>query len=297
MNMKEKIVFIFVMLLFFSCDIEDNAVTNNSYIVNQGDTIRVRRLVESHMDYNYIYNNVYLTAQGASIYNNHLYRFYDYGLCKVFRMDRIYTSYVSKYKLKSFHEGNHVNCAQIDKSTGLLYESEFYERKCNVERISETGSEFVQTIKIENQESIPGSYLNIVKGDDGYLWAFGCMDSGAGPLYFYKFNLPSTDIAEVSLSEKDLVDKWTDFNDICMQGGIVRKGYLFFLSGSSNAFKKLLIYDTKNKSLFRSIDLTDIIPEEPEDCDFIEDEYEEKLIVTVYGSNAYYVLNLTNLFK
>lgn len=289
-----RIFLVFAVSLFVACEnVEDNAVIRRSYLVDQGDTIRFYRLFCNQMDYNYYYGDACLTAQGAAILDNHLYRIYDYGICKVFRMDRIYASYVSEFKLKSFHKGNHANCAQIDKLTGYLYESEYFERRCNVEEINKDSSTFIQTIRIEETVKLGDSNLNIIKGDDGFLWAFGGPECGSGILYFFKFKLPSANIPEVTLSDNDLVDSWTDYNEIASQGGIIRNGRLYYLSGNAYSYKKLLIYDTLNKCLLRSIDLSDIIIEEPEDCDFLDD----RLIITVYGSKAYYVLYLEKLIN
>ena len=283
---KLLLLLCFCVLLTTACeDVPDNAVLERGYFVDQGDTIRVHRLFCENMDSNYPYEDTNLTAQGAAIYDNHLYRIYDYGYCKVFRLDQIYTTYESEFKLKSFHKGNHANCAQIDKATGLLYESEYYERICNVEKVSRDGSVFIQAIRIEKTDKLGDGPLNIVKGDDGFLWAFGCSDDYR-TLSFFKFKSPSTDSPEVILSDIDIIDSWTDYTDFFMQGGKVRNGYLYFLSGSANSCKKIMIYDISSKQLLRSIDLNEVIIEEPEDCDIIDD----KLIITVYGSNAYYVL-------
>lgn len=284
-----------ILFLLISCSSEEIEVfQNKSYIVVNGDTLHVQRYDNGVLSTMAYVDDESLTAQGCAIKDNYLYRFYDRGYCKVFQIhDDFNLSYVKEFKLGNYRVGNHCNCAQFDIKTGLLYISEFFQSKCNVEKISlEKGtSELIQEITIEKSDKLNFRYLNIVKGDDGYLWAMGGPAEGPETLYFYKFNAPELSIRYVTLTGKDIVDSWTFEDGMYIQGGIVKDKYLFFLFGISNAQKKVLIFDTDSHGLVQTISLDGIVREEPEDIDFIGNN----MIITVYGNTAYYIVDFGKL--
>lgn len=294
--MSRILIFIWGTLLFLSCDSESEKQAHEykSYVVVNGDTLHVTRYDNSVLSTVAYVDGEALSAQGCAIKDNFLYRFYDRGYCKVFQIHDDYNlSYVKEFKLGSYRGGNHCNCAQFDRETGLLYASEFYQSKCNIERISlESGtSELIQEITIEKSEKLNFRYLNIVKGDDGYLWAMGGPIEGPETLFFYKFNAPDLSKPRITLTDKDIVDSWTFEDGMYTQGGVVNDGYIYFLFGVASVQKKILIFNTQNHNLVQLLNLDDVILEEPEDIDFVG----KKLIVTVYGNSAYYVIDLQKL--
>ena len=86
----------------------------------------------------------------------------------------------------------------------------------------------------------------------------------------------------------DLLDSWTIEDNISFQGGVVRYGYLFFLSGHMESNKKILIFNTNTHALDYIIDLNKVVYEEPEDIDF----YDKKMIITVNLGESYYVIDM-----
>ncbi len=281
-----------------SCDSEDTIQAHEykSYIIVNGDTLHVARFDNGVLSTMAYVDGESLTAQGCAIKDNYLYRFYDKGYCKVFRFDNDYKlSYIKEFKLGSFQNGNHANCAQFDIKTGFLYISEFYQSKCNVEKIllEEGNSELMQEIVIKRSDILNFSYLNIVKGDDGFLWAMGGPAEGPETLFFYKFNAPDLSNKQVTLTDKDIVDCWIFENSMYIQGGVVKDKYLFFLFGISTSQKKVLIFDTNTHALVLQLNLDEVVIEEPEDIDIIDN----KVLITVFGSSVYYVIDLERFIE
>ena len=101
-------------------------------------------------------------------------------------------------------------------------------------------------------------------------------------------SIPDLSKPRITLTDKDIVDSWTFEDGMYIQGGVVNDGYIYFLFGVASVQKKILIFNTQNHNLVQLLNLDDVILEEPEDIDFIG----KKLIVTVNGSSAYYVINL-----
>lgn len=291
--MSRILIFIWGTLLFLSCDSESEKQAHEykSYVVVNGDTLHVTRYDNSVLSTVAYVDGEALSAQGCAIKDNFLYRFYDRGYCKVFQIHDDYNlSYVKEFKLGSYRAGNHMNGVQFYPDSDILYSSEFYERSCNVEKINlhEGRVDYIQKIHISETEFLENCKLNIICGDDGFLWAFGSPGDEYGKMVFVKFRLPELTIKDVLLDDKDVIDHWSVIDDFCMQGGKVKGNYLYFLSGSASYKKRLMVFDTNSHLLYRDISLDDVILEEPEDCDVVNNH----LIITVYGGSAYYVLDL-----
>ena len=191
-NSSKMKLFIFIVGIFFliSCDSAEN-FSFQSFIYFKGDTLRITRY-DSAIPMSVYADGMIMQAQGCAIYRDYLYRFYDGGFCKVFNIKESGLVFQNEFKLGCYHYGNHANCAQIDNNSGLLYVSDFLQRRCYVEKLSvgKANSELVQEIEIAESEKLGNCHLNIICGDDGYLWAFGGPENGSGKLHFFKFNLP-----------------------------------------------------------------------------------------------------------
>lgn len=282
------LVFILLCPLLSSCFRDDKY---DFYPVKKWniDGVNIFRYYSSILKQEVIVDNMRLVAQGCAFRGDTLYRFYDGGYCGVYYINsKLNLARIIEYKLASFHVDNHMNCCQFDLSTGYLYSSELNRRVCNVEEINNDKgrSNLLQIITIDKSKLLGNGYVNIICGDDEYLWAFGGPVDKEDSLYFFKFKKPPLSLKEVHLSDKDVIDSWYIVDDVCMQGGTVHKGLLYFLSGTATGKKKLLIFDTHSKVLKKVINLDEIISEEPEDCDF----YNNKLIITVFGGTAYYAI-------
>ena len=199
-------------------------------------------------------------------------------------------SYVKEFKLASYKSGNHMNGVQFYPNSDILYSSEFYERNFNVEKVilSEGKSEYLQKIVIEDTGFLENCKLNIICGDDGFLWVFGAPGDALGKMHFVKFRCPDLSLKEVTIGRNEVLEHWMIVDDIFMQGGKIKNGYLYFVSGSAYYKKRLMVFNIHTKTLYRDILLNDIITEEPEDCDIINN----KLIITVCGGTSYYVIDL-----
>ena len=231
-----------------------------------------------------------LTAQGCAISGSIMYRFYNGGYCKAFEIsDDFNIRLVTEFQMDSYHDGNHMNCAQFYPKSDILYSSEFNMRTCNVEKINLTDSNSVQLqrIHINETENLGHGFLNIVCGDDGFLWAFG--DYGNGTICLLKFLLPDTIKSNnnVHIGDDDVLGKWFHVDDICLQGGLVKNGFIYLLSGSYTDKRYLFIFDSSTGALSKKINLNAIVKEEPEDCDF----YKNHLIITVFGGSSFYVMD------
>ena len=292
--MLRNLLFIIGILLITSCDSEETRETlKRSYIVVNGDTLHVTRYDNSVLSTVAYVDGEALSAQGCAIKDNFLYRFYDRGYCKVFQIHEDFSlTFVKEFKLASYRDGNHMNGVQFYPNSDILYSSEFYRRDCNVERLylSEGKSEYLQTIHIADTDFLSNCKLNIFCGDDRFLWVFGAPGNELGKLCFVKYQCPELSLKEITLSGDDVLDQWSIVDDICMQGGKIKNGFLYFLSGSARNKKRLMVFDIQKKILFRNIILDDVIFEEPEDCDI----YNNYFVITVYGSSAYYVIDSNN---
>lgn len=288
------LLFILGLLLLLGCDSElADPEPQKTHIVVNGDTLHVTRYDNGVLSTMAYVDGEQLSAQGCAIKDNYLYRFYDKGYCVVFKIeDNFKLSYVKEFKLGSFHSGNHCNCAQFDKETGLLYVSEFFQSKCNVERISlDNGtSELIQEITIEKSDKLNSRYLNIVKGDDGFMWAMGGPTEGPETLYFYKFQAPDLSNPQVTLTANDIVDSWTFQDGMYVQGGVVKDKFLFFLTGISTTQKKIFIFDKETHNLVHILNLDGVVWEEPEDLDFRGNN----LIITIFGGTSFYMIDCAN---
>ena len=285
------------LLLFLSCAKGEVIDINNNGIIKVNESQVSVKKVGGYIPDSVFIDDKVIHGQGCAIVDNYLYRLFDGGYCSVFNINTIDDiSYCHGFKLDSYSSFNHANCAQYDRISGLFYISAFKERKCNVESIDAINgsSTLIQQIEIKESEVLGEGCLNVICGDDGFLWAFGGPESGFGTLVFLKFRKPAIslyDSGRIILDENDLVDLWRQDDIISVQGGVVKHGYLFFLSGSLTSNKKILAYNTSTHEMEYLIILDDVVAEEPEDIDF----WGNYLVVTVYGGSAYYALDMSEL--
>ena len=149
----------------------------------------------------------------------------------------------------------------------------------------------MQRINIDCKGVFPhgGGEGNTVMGDDGYIWYFGETD---GYQYFAKFNPPSFNRKEVTLTATEVVDSWeipiTDsYENRTWQGGKVKGGKIYFLYGSGVNSNRLYVFDVRKKQRIALIPLSSII-EEVEDLDFTDSSL---LIGISSAKNGVYRLN------
>lgn len=265
----------------------------------EGDTIPPTALsvkrIENGIGNSCRVDNRTYSAQGFAIWQNVGYRLYDTGLCQTYDLSDLDSlSRIATFELGSRMTSNHSNCAQFgldENGEPLLYVSGL-RSKCFVERIAPEGSTLVQIITLLPLEVFNVSKtMNIICGDDGYLWAFGSSLTPNG-LTFAKFRRPDISEGDIYLSGLDLIDSWTEedyvYSKSVWQGGKVYGGRLYFVFGTGNSNRHIVIYDTTTHEKVSDIDLNSIIPNEPEDCEFLP----EGIFVVTNGGRYSYLIQL-----
>lgn len=226
------------------------------------------------------------SAQGMAVWGDDAYLFNDGGGCRVFDLkEGIVTR---EFQLECAHKNTHVNAAcfgtaSVEGDTArLIYISEYnLPSSCFVERIGEKSSTLVQTIQI--QKNGKGQFVQswILDNKNGCLYAIARESpekkgGHSARVKISKYRQP--DLAEganVVLTEKDCMDSFTVEFSNGTQGGKIRGKYLYLVSGlqetakgAINAERAIQVIDLKKKQLVRSIDLTYVTTNEPEDIDF-----------------------------
>lgn len=231
-------------------------------------------------------------GQGVAVWDHIMYRLYDTGYCQTFDISNLTApKKLSSFALGSHMGPNHANCAQtsLDENGDLLlYVSGLKGGKTFVERITTTGSTLVQTITLSPLEILGKTVtLNCVCSDDGFLWYFG---SGGDKLYYAKARRPLLSEGDVTLGLDDILDFWSESNYVyredVWQGGKVYGNFLFFLFGINGSTAHLVVYDTRVHKRILDINLSDVVREEPEDCELIP----QGILVVTNGGNHYYLI-------
>ena len=247
-----------------------------------------------------IFDGRKFTAQGFAECMGIGYRLFNSGICQTYNLADVESpQQIATFALGSRRNRNHSNCAQFDldeDGNPLLYVSGLYS-KCFVERISPEESSLVQVITLPPLEvyNISGS-MNIICGDDGFLWAFGSALSD-NALTFAKLRKPDLSEGDVTLDGHDIIDHWTEENYVYSQskwqGGMVYHGLLYFVFGTAGSKRHIVIYDTKTHQKVSDINLNTVIREEPEDCDLVDG----RILLTINGGSGYYLIDLKEFIE
>ena len=226
------------------------------------------------------------SAQGMAIWKDNAYIFNDGGHCRVFDLKKKCVVY--EFDLASSGKNTHVNAAVFgveyvrNSDVPLLYISEYKSpSRCFVESIQDSISILVQTISIQynNKPVFVQSWL--VDNTNGFLYAIARMNPAKGEnnskrIRISKFRLPHLDDGEhITLREKDCLDSFFVEFASGTQGGVIKGKFLYVASGLQesargryNAQRAIQIIDLKKKKIVKSVDLTYVTTNEPEDLDF-----------------------------
>lgn len=254
----------------------------------------VRKMGSSILN-GFMYEDSYRIAQGMAISDGVMYRFFTTGMCKTYDVsDLDNPTEIATFKLASYSESNHANSGQFyTESDGekYVYVSGL-DGKCFVEKITPTSSELIQTITLDEIEFLKWSKrVNMICGDDGYLWIFG-IDKLGDSLVFARAKRPDPKNGDVAITKMDIQDFWYEedyrYSESISQGGKIYEGNLFFLFGTQNSDRHLDVYNVFTHEKVYSYDLNDVISEEPEDCELIDGA----IIVSVAGGRGFYLLDL-----
>lgn len=261
--------------------------------------IYIKKIADG-IDNSYIMDDSPLNGQGFAVHGKTAYRLYDTGICQTYDFSNI----ESPIKLSSFPLGssitkNHSNCAQFGGEMDgkpLLYVSGL-SGKCFVEKVDPEGSECVQTLTLLAMESYNISKsMNIICGDDGYIWAFGdALSSNA--LTFAKLRKPDVSEGDITFSGEDVLDYWTEegyiYTESVWQGGMVYEGFLYYVFGTPWTHRHIVIYNTETHEKVSDIDLDAVVYEEPEDCEMVDGQ----IILALARGTGYYIIDLEQRAK
>lgn len=226
-------------------------------------------------------------AQGMAIYGDSALLMSDGGGYRL--LDLSSGRIVRDGVLASAGKNTHVNCAcfSSEKVNGsfypLLYITEFRDpSRCFVEQIGEDGrNKLVQTISAMKNGT--KELVRVWVVDNAKKKLYGIIrdkkhlnNIGSVKNTILKFRLP--DIREeqnVILTEKDVESRFEVVFPNALQGAKIRKGLMYIATGyseytrSSTEYPRaLLVIDLRKQKIVKSIDLTYVTTNEPEDIDF-----------------------------
>jgi len=230
-------------------------------------------------------------AQGMAIWEHKAYLMSHEGRCRVYNLK---TQKVEReFMLASADTTNHVNNACFgkervnDSDMPVIYISECHGRfRCFVENIGRSKSSLVQTIELRKENGKPKGVLDwIVDVEERYIYtiwrdAKDLKDKGIARNTISKYRLPKLNEGKkVVIQIKDSLESYDVFFPNVLQGAKIRNGKLYITTGyqETNSARKdakraIQVVDLKKKKLIKTIDLTYITMNEPEDIDFYEDK-------------------------
>lgn len=228
------------------------------------------------------------TAQGMAIHGHYAYLFNDGGRCRVFDLQKAMMK--SEFLLSSHASTNHVNNACFGIECGsyndipLLYITECNNKfRCFVEEILPGSSRLVQTISAEKNGNVVGVLVWVVDKERGLLYSVTRSDEtlkgrGYSLNTITAYELPKiSDNINVVLTEKDVVERYVVHFPSILQGAIIDNGILYIatglqqsVSGRLDAKRAIQVIDLKKRKHIKTIDLTYITTNEPEDIDFYQ---------------------------
>lgn len=227
------------------------------------------------------------SAQGMAIYRNKAYLFNDGGGCRVFDLKS--GTVIDEFQLASASEKTHINTACFRTTTVngntmlLLYSSECSRQgRCFVECIKgDSSSILLQSIAAKKNNKRLYVPTWILDNQNEALYAIVRRSPIDGEAYskkveVFKYRLPALSEGEnIVLTENDCFDSFmVEFENV-IQGGKIKGNYMYIVSGfqevlnvKHDAKRAIQVIDLKKKELVRSIDLTYVTTNEPEDMDF-----------------------------
>lgn len=244
------------------------------------------------------------SAQGMAIWSDEAFLFNDGGGCRVLNLRT--GKVMREFSLASAGKKNHVNaaCFRRENADGgnrpVIYISEYNSpSRCFVECLNDTVSTLVQTIQAQNKGKAVFVQSWVVDNDGKSLYAIARQappkgETNSSKVKISKYRLPDlSEGANVTLSEKDCADSFiVDFAS-GTQGGKISGKYLYIVTGLQetsrgqfNAARAIQVVDLKKRKLVKTIDLTYITTNEPEDIDF----YRNKMILYTGQNGGLYMV-------
>lgn len=246
------------------------------------------QIMFSQMRYSIVGTYQNKSAQGMAVWGDEAFLFNDGGHCRVLNLKN--KNIEREFDLASSGKNMHVNAAcfgrEIVKGSKipLLYISEYRSpSRCFVECISDTACCLIQTIQATNNGKTKFVQSWIVDREGGFLYAISRIPAHnklkhSDIVNISKFQLPLLEKGKnIILTEDDCMDSFDVKFASGTQGGKIRGKYLFLATGLQesakgrfNAERRLQVIDLEKRQLVRSIDLSYVTTNEPEDIDFYE---------------------------
>lgn len=225
-------------------------------------------------------------AQGMAIWGDNAYLLSNTGYCRVYNLKS--ETVIGEFPLGSTDEDNHANVASfgVEIPEGgeipAIYVAECYgKNRCFVENIFSDRSQLVQTIRaFEHGEPID-FFDWVVDRDNGFLYGIrtfpGDIDNAGTKRHeVVKYRLPKlSEGSYVEFTEDDVLDRFTFTFANLTQGAVIRGRYLYMPTGlhqnesyKLNSNRAVYVIDLKKKEIKKSIDISKITVNEPEDMAF-----------------------------
>lgn len=247
-----------------------------------------------------IYNK--RSAQGMAIYGDNAFLMSDGGLCRQFNL---LTGKVTKsFQLASSSENPHVNnaCFGTEKLEGsafpVIYITECRKEKyrCFVESFDSV-AHLRQTISAEFNNK-PSQVLTWVVDNSKQVMYGITRYEKSGKIHniITRYRLPSlNEGANITLTEKDVLDRFEVLFHNVLQGCKIRGNKMYVVTGYQQSLshiktskRAIQVIDLKEKRLEKTIDLTYVTTNEPEDIDF----YKGKCLLYCGQEGGIYEVNL-----
>ncbi|MCD8313023.1 MAG: hypothetical protein LUC24_02565 [Bacteroidales bacterium] len=232
-----------------------------------------------------------MPGQGMAIWEDNAYLFNQTGYCRVFDLKA--GEVTAEFRLDSSYEKNHANSVSfgVEVPQGslvpALYITEFNGKyACFVEKVIKAAnggleSKLIQTIEFKDKGKNPKIVDWVVDRDGGCLFATfvdekAMKESGEQVVVITKLPLPAlSDGAQIVYTEKDILDRFTVSFVSGLQGATVRGKYLYIVTGMQESQsdqpgheRAVQVIDLKKKELTKTVDLTTITVNAPQDLDF-----------------------------
>lgn len=226
-------------------------------------------------------------AQGMAIWGDYAYIMNHGGRCRVYNLRK--SKVERDFLLASADSNNHVNNACFGKEVikgnnkPVIYISECHGRfRCFVENLNASGSQLVQTIELRKSNGKPKGVLDwIVDVQEGFVYtiwrdASDLKEKGIARNTISKYRLPRlSEGNKVVINIKDSLESFDAIFPNVIQGAKIRNGFMYIATGyqetasaRKDAKRAVQVIDLRKKQLFKTIPLTYITMNEPEDIDF-----------------------------
>ena len=245
------------------------------------------------------------SAQGMAIYKDLAYLFSDGGMCRVYNLEK---KKVERRFVLSTRASNHVNSACFGIELGsynqipFLYTTECKNKfRCYVEEILPDTTKLVQTITKTNKGKEERVLIWVVDRERGLIYSitryYEPLHSKGYALHTIKeYSLPQISKGKtVVLTEKDVKNHFQVKFPNVLQGAVIKDDVLYIVTGFQqsvasriDAQRAIQVIDLKKKALLKTIDLTYLTTNEPEDMDF----YKGKALLYCGQEGGIYEVNL-----